>query len=396
MSTDAVEGHEYAGTTVADRYAVHRTLTRGERCVLLEARHTTTRARVALKVLPAGSTAQAEARLMREARALGAITHPSVARILDAGETSRGPFLALELVHGRSLDAVLLARPRLSLSTTMALAGQLSGALDTAHAAGVIHRDLKPSNVIVAMGGRGFAERATLVDFGLASLAGELTDAAVPTSEIIEGEEAWGDHEPSPRTDVRLLAGLVVECLTGERVAPIEAERDALLTRHAAEVPEALGAVLRVALSRRPEARFESAAALARALVAASGLAPADLRLGLLGGESPTGRARQSPRAPFVAPVRVMVPNGPHVDGRTIDISESGLSLMFARGEPPHGAVVVRFCLPISARLTTIPAEVRWWRDRAGMHVAGLEFGQGERAALDDIRHYVALMASRA
>lgn len=120
---------------------------------------------VALKILKEGAGGvDARARLVREAAVLSQARHPHLVELLDAGEGPDGaPWLAMELVEGRSLEQVLLAEGALEVSRARRLMTEVAAALTALHALGLIHRDVKPGNVMV-----GPRDRAVLMDLGIA------------------------------------------------------------------------------------------------------------------------------------------------------------------------------------------------------------------------------------
>src|SRR5689334_24362168 len=110
---------------------------------------------VAIKVLPASSfdDPTARARLVREAKAAAALNHPNICTVYEVGEADGRPFIAMELVDGQTLSAMLAAGP-LPADRVVHLGRQLAEALTHAHERGVVHRDLKSNNVIVTPEGR--------------------------------------------------------------------------------------------------------------------------------------------------------------------------------------------------------------------------------------------------
>ncbi len=121
---------------------------------------------VALKVLPADLVADEERRLrfLREARAAAAVSHPNIAGIYETGEADGVVFIAMELVEGKTLRALLGDRP-LPVKDALRIAVEIAEGLAEAHKAGVVHRDLKPDNVCVRPDGH-----VKVLDFGLAKL----------------------------------------------------------------------------------------------------------------------------------------------------------------------------------------------------------------------------------
>lgn len=148
--------------------------------------------RVALKLLPASLTGDADrvARFQREARTASALNHPNILTIYDFGQDAGRHYIAAEFIEGRTLRA-LISQSACSPHQALDIAIQMASALDAAHNAGVIHRDIKPENVMLRPDG--FIK---ILDFGLA----KLTEAkardwdVLRTSDSESGEEAKGSR----------------------------------------------------------------------------------------------------------------------------------------------------------------------------------------------------------
>ena len=177
--------------------------------------------RVALKLVhPALMDRVMTERLAREREILASLTHPNIARLLDAGFAEDGqPYLALEYVAGTPLTTFCDDR-RLSITQRLDLFRQVLHAVEYAHANLVIHRDLKPSNILVTEDGR-----AHLLDFGIAKL---LTAGTAKETELTQmGGRALTPDYAAPEqiagtpittaTDVYSLGVMLYELLTGER-----------------------------------------------------------------------------------------------------------------------------------------------------------------------------------
>ena len=176
---------------------------------------------LALKVLPSHAVGDEVAleRFTREARTASALNHPNVVTIYEIGEVDAGRFIAMELVEGQTLRALIDRRPE--IETLTQLGAQTARALSTAHAAGIVHRDVKPENVMIRRDG--FVK---VLDFGLARLytapdgrsvapdgatrAGE----AVGTLRYMSPEQACGEIVDSA-TDVFSLGLVLFELATG-------------------------------------------------------------------------------------------------------------------------------------------------------------------------------------
>jgi serine/threonine-protein kinase len=243
-------------------------------------------AEVALKVLALPLLALREderreviRRFEREVRILAALDHPGIVRVLGAGEVAGARWIAMELVRGETLAALIARReeePDLVRRATTIVA-DAAVALDAAHARGVVHRDVKPANILIDLAGR-----ARVTDFGLAreiAPGSRLTEdgQALGTPEYMAPEQARGDLAAiDARTDVYGLGATLYEALCGTTPhgggAPWEvahaAMYDEIARPRALEpaIPPALEEILLRALAREKERRFESAAALAAAL----------------------------------------------------------------------------------------------------------------------------------
>ncbi len=183
---------------------------------------------VALKLPRSWSYSGALAeRLARERDILATLNHPNIARLYDAGLTTRGqPYLALEYVEGRRIDE-FVREARLDLRTLLGLFLQVTDAVAHAHARLVVHRDLKPSNILVSADGH-----VRLLDFGIAKL---LEQGEARETELTEqsgraltpgyaSPEQIGGAPVGTASDVYSLGVVLYELLTGVR--PYRLKRD--------------------------------------------------------------------------------------------------------------------------------------------------------------------------
>lgn len=276
-----------AGDVVGSRYRLDNTLGAGGTGVVWRARDEQTGREVAIKQLRAeyAQDARLKRRLRREARAVARLDHPNIVRLYDLGEDDAGnPYLVMEYVEGPTL-AELRYRTRLGLGRIVVLIDQILGALAFAHARGVIHRDLKPQNVVIAKG-QGGIDEVKLLDFGLARVEDD-SDARLTLAQqdvfgtpiYMSPEQATGDHEISPATDIYALGVVIWELLTGRPpysgrsstaiiVQHVTAEVPPLepLPHLASDLPPDIEPLLVRALQKDPTRRFDSAGELRRAL----------------------------------------------------------------------------------------------------------------------------------
>lgn len=258
-------------------YRVDAVLGRGAMSVVYRGHHAEAPDRVAaIKLLLVESLAPSErpgivARFRREARLCQRMDHPNVVRHHDSGQHGACPYIAMELLEGRSLAEVLQG-PRLAPRRGLRIALQLLDALAHVHALGVVHRDIKPANMILNPD-----DHLTLVDFGIAHEGGSdltrmgdlLGSPAYMAPEQILG--AAVDH----RTDL-FAAGVVLHALLTRQRAftgTVAGVMQAILhqpapppSAHDPMLPPALDRIVERALAKAPERRFASAADFAAAL----------------------------------------------------------------------------------------------------------------------------------
>ena len=263
-------------------YQVEELLGQGGMGVVYKARDTRLGRPVALKVLPPEFTRDEErkGRFKREARAAAAVTHPAIAQIYDVDEGPEGLFIAMELVEGKTVKALIQGR-ELDLLGALEIATQVGGGLQKAHEAGVVHRDIKPENIVVTPDGH-----AKILDFGLAKLL-EPTAPQAPegishmetlaktqagfvlgTLRYMSPEQARGqavDH----RSDIFSLGVVLYEMVTGQlpfsgttaldTLHAIAFEETRPMTALRPNLPPSLQRVVTRCLRKRPQDRYADA-----------------------------------------------------------------------------------------------------------------------------------------
>ncbi|HEY6779668.1 MAG TPA: serine/threonine protein kinase, partial [Thermoleophilaceae bacterium] len=221
-------------------------------------------------------------RFQRESELSASIDHPNVIPVYEAGEEDGRPFIAMRWVEGPDLRELIVERGPLAPSEAAALVAQVAGALDAAHARGLVHRDVKPANVLLA--GSAEAPHAYLSDFGLAR-GEESTERLTRTGGPVLGTAAYAAPEQieggalDARADVYALACVLFFALSGRPPFRRDTElatawaqvNDPPPTLRSAgvEVPAALELALGRALAKDPAERPESATGFADRVVAA-------------------------------------------------------------------------------------------------------------------------------
>lgn len=385
---------ELAGEPLDGRYEVSREIARGGMGLVLAARHVRANRPVALKLLlPAyRESREARRRLEREGLILGAVTHPAIVEILDVALLADGaPYLVMERLEGRTLEGMLAARGALEVDDALAIACELARALVVVHRRGFVHRDIKPANVFIAVDALGL-NRLKLIDFGIACLApggDRITSegCAIGTPAYMPPEQRLG-AEVDARADVYAAVATLFECLTGEspsHLAELVRRGVGDLREHLPRVSDDLAALLVDGLASESERRIPSAVALHRRILSCVGeprrgarrteTLLGDRRLQGDGGErAPSLRRQRSPRAPFVAPVRVRLPDGVSLHGHAEDLSEEGMLVRVPAGVAIPDALALELQLDVSAPPVHVPARLRWRKSTPKWQVLGLEF----------------------
>jgi serine/threonine protein kinase len=250
----------------------------GQSGTVYAAEHVELGRHVALKTISAenSATETAFARFRREARVLARLSHPNLVQLYDFGKAADGRvFLAMERLHGESLEARIARMGHVPWQEAVRIAIQACDALEAAHQQALVHRDIKPANMFMTDAGQ-----LKLVDFGVATAVASVDPDAnerrpkafvvFGTPEYMAPEQVANDPVDA-RTDIYALGCSLYEMLTGERVfdggssveimgkqlrdvPPSPRER----APHA-RIPQALNAIVMRALSKRREARFDSA-----------------------------------------------------------------------------------------------------------------------------------------
>lgn len=268
-------------------YDIHDTIARGSQGVVYRATQRATKRPVAIKVLLGGkfATQRQRIRFEREVELAAALRHPNIVTYFDSGTTVDGRrFCVMELVNGRSLgdrlDTLAAANRRPSQRDLLNVFVKICSAVAYAHQRGVIHRDLKPANILIDAAGE-----PRVVDFGLARNLEAIAHVHEPTVThpgefagtfaYASPEQTMGGGEVDVRSDVYSLGVILFEMLTAKlpykTSGPLSGVIRAICeqqplppSQHRPEVHYEIETILFKALSKAPERRYQSVAALMR------------------------------------------------------------------------------------------------------------------------------------
>jgi serine/threonine-protein kinase len=265
------------GALVA-HYRIRRKLGEGGMGIVYVADDTKLRRTVALKVLHGDVAEDSERRkrFVREGRLAAGLTHPCLATVYEVGEADGRVFIAMELIEGRSLGAMIREGGALPLFQGLRIAREVVRGLVKAHESGIIHRDLKPENVMV-----GEDQIVKILDFGVAKRtddqSNDVTDlktkqgSLIGTPAYMSPEQAAGKAVDA-RSDIFSVGVMLYEMLTGKRPfygdtwqeTIISVARDPLVSPSSLrpDIPDPVEHAIRRCLEKKADDRYPSCRAL--------------------------------------------------------------------------------------------------------------------------------------
>ncbi len=265
-------------TALSDRYRFEREIGAGGMATVYAAQDLRHDRRVAVKVLrPELAAVIGAERFLAEIKLTANLQHPHILPLFDSGAADSFLYYVMPFVEGETLRARLNREKQLPVADAVRIGTEVASALDYAHRHQVVHRDIKPENILLHDG------RALVADFGIALAATKAsgsrmteTGMSLGTPQYMSPEQAMGEREITPRSDVYALGAVVYEMLTGDPpfsgstaqaiVARVvtEAPRPLLPQRHT--IPPQVEAAVLTALEKLPADRYATAAEFATAL----------------------------------------------------------------------------------------------------------------------------------
>ncbi len=262
------------------KYEIRREIGRGAMGVVYEGYDPFIKRVVALKTIRADQLSGEDsenviARFRREAQAAGRLSHPNIVSIYDFGEEAGAWFIAMEFVKGRELKEGFEANERFTTASIVRIMSEILEALDYSHRQGVIHRDIKPANIFMLSDGS-----VKVADFGIAHIeASNLTQvgAVMGTPAYMSPEQIMG-LPVDGRSDLFSAGVILYQFLTGER--PFSGSAATTMQKVLKEdplppsslnvqAPLEMDGIVRKALAKRPDDRFQTAGEFAAAIRAA-------------------------------------------------------------------------------------------------------------------------------
>ncbi|HKB68796.1 MAG TPA: protein kinase [Pyrinomonadaceae bacterium] len=283
------------GQVLAGKYRIDERLSGGGMGTVYRGTHVLMDKTVAIKVLLPSLAADEKivARFSREARAASKISHPHALSVTDFGEAENGVvFLVMEYLDGLTLKQLIRQEGPMPLARTVEILRQVGGALDAAHAEGVVHRDLKSDNIMLLTSSG--TDYAKVLDFGIAKIkepegtydpALTAPDLVIGTPQYMSPEQCSQSPDIDARSDIYSLGVILYEMLVGH-VPFTGGSPTEIMLKHLqhpppsvlderGDLPKTIGRVVARALEKGPKDRYQTVAELVEDFTIAAGMEPA-------------------------------------------------------------------------------------------------------------------------
>jgi len=268
---------ERVGSTLDNKYRLVSLLGEGGMGSVYEAQHELINRRLAVKFLHPqyANNEEVVTRFQREAQAAAKIGHENIIEITDMGSAEdESPYIVMEYLEGKDVKVLLETEGVQSVERTARIMVQALSALQAAHDAGIIHRDLKPENIFLIHKSSN-PDYVKLLDFGISKFKELETDGqkaltqtgtVLGTPHYMSPEQARGEQNLTPRSDIYAMGVIMYQMLTGH--LPFDAPNyNALLIKILTEdpplpeilnpdLPEDIAETIKIAMARDPEDRF--------------------------------------------------------------------------------------------------------------------------------------------
>ncbi len=290
LAAAAVTAHFYLpmqdigklASAVADRYRIERELGAGGMATVYLAEDIKHHRRVAVKVLHAELSALlGPERFLKEIELTASLQHPHILPLFDSGNADGLLYYVMPYVEGETLRGRLDRDKQLAIADAVRIATEAADALDYAHSHGVVHRDIKPENILLQNG------HALVADFGIALAVEQAggkrmtqTGLSLGTPQYMSPEQAMGERDIGPRSDIYSLGAVTYEMLTGDPpfsgssaqaiVAQVITGEPRSLTAQRKSVSGHLNDAVLTALEKLPADRFATANQFGAALASES------------------------------------------------------------------------------------------------------------------------------
>src|SRR6185437_12001756 len=265
-------------SSLADRYTLERELGAGGMATVYLAEDLKHHRKVAIKVLHAELSALlGPERFLKEIELTASLQHPHILPLFDSGSTDGLLYYVMPYVSGETLRTRLDRERQLPVADALRIARETADALQYAHTCGVVHRDIKPENILLQNG------HALVADFGIALAVEQAggqrmtqTGLSLGTPRYMSPEQAMGERDIGPHSDIYSLGAVTYEMLAGDPpfvgstaqaiVAQVITSEPRSLVAQRKSIPPHVDDAVMTALEKLPADRFDSAAEFASAL----------------------------------------------------------------------------------------------------------------------------------